>query len=78
MILARRVINKISSIVRGPQVRDRIVVKVVDGSKRKSIEPGFLIGVYRSGTTLLCYILDSCSNIVVPPEISFLHPLADL
>ena len=78
MILARRVINKISRIVQGPPVRDRIVVKVVDGSRRKSLKPGFLIGTYRSGTTLLRYVLDSHSNIAVPPETNFLYPLADL
>ena len=71
MNLARRVINKISRIVRGPQVRDRIVVKVVDASKRKSLKPGFLIGVYRSGTTLLRYVLDSHSKITVPPETNY-------
>ena len=76
--MARRFINKISSIIRGPQVRDRIVVKMVDASRRKSLKPGFLIGVYRSGTTLLRYILDSHSNIAVPPETNFLYPLADI
>ena len=78
MNLARRVLNKINTIIHGPAVRDRIVVKVVDGSKRKSLKPGFLIGTYRSGSTLLRYILDSHSNIAVPPETNFLYPLADL
>lgn len=78
MNLTLRVLNKISTIIHGPPVRDRIVVKVVDGSSRKSLKPGFLIGVYRSGTALLCYILDSHSNIAVPPETNFLYPLADM
>ena len=78
MNLARRLLNKINTIIHGSPVRDRIVVKVVDGSSRKSLKPGFLIGVYRSGTTLLRYILDSHSNIAVPPETNFLYPLADL
>ena len=78
MNLTRRILNKISTIIHGPPVRDRIVVKVVDGSSRKSLKPGFLIGVYRSGTTLLRYILDSHSNIAVPPETNFLYPLADM
>jgi hypothetical protein len=78
MNLARRILNKINTIIHGPPVRDRIVVKVVDSSKRRSLEPGFLIGVYRSGTTLLRYILDSHSKIAVPPETNFLHSLEDL
>ena len=78
MNLAHRILNKINTIIHGPPVRDRIVVKVVDGSKRKSLEPGFIIGVYRSGTTLLRYVLDSHSKIAVPPETNFLYPLADL
>ena len=78
MNLTRRVLNKINTIIHGPSVRDRIVVKMVDASKRKSLKPGFLIGVYRSGTTLLRYILDSHSNIAVPPETNFLYPLADM
>ena len=78
MNLTRRVLNKINTIIHGPPVRDRIVVKMVDASKRKSLKPGFLIGVYRSGTTLLRYVLDSHSNIAVPPETNFLYPLAGL
>ncbi|MCK4622639.1 MAG: sulfotransferase [Desulfuromonadales bacterium] len=78
MNLAQRVLNRISRIVQGPQVRDRIVVKVVDGQRREHLKPGFLIGAYRSGTTLLRYVLDSHSNIAVPPETNFLYPLADM
>ena len=78
MNLTRRVLNKINTIIHGPPVRDRIVVKMVDASKRKSLKPGFLIGVYRSGTTLLRFILDSHSKIAVPPETNFLYPLADM
>jgi hypothetical protein len=78
MNLTRRVLNKINTIIHGPPVRDRIVVKVVDSSKRKSLKPGFLIGTYRSGTTLLRYVLDSHSKIAVPPETNFLYPLADI
>ena len=78
MNLTRRILNKINTIIHGPPVRDRIVVKVVDASKRKSLKPGFLIGVYRSGSTLLRFILDSHSKIAVPPETNFLYPLADM
>lgn len=78
MSLTRRVRNRISNIIHGPPVRERMLVKVLNASERKRLEPGFLIGVYRSGTTLLRYVLDSHSNIAVPPETNFLHPLADL
>jgi hypothetical protein len=50
---------------------------MVDPSNRQTSVPCFLIGVYRSGTTLLRYILDSHSNIAVPPETNFLYQLAD-
>lgn len=40
--------------------------------------PIFIIGVYRSGTTLLRYIIDSHSHISCPPESNFLAPLAQL
>ena len=40
--------------------------------------PCFLIGVYRSGTTLLRFVLDSHSNIAVPPETNFLYELAQM
>ena len=42
--------------------------------------PIFILGLYRSGTTLLLYILDSHSRICCPPEsafIQFLEPLVD-
>jgi hypothetical protein len=78
MGLPQRIINKIIRIVEGPPVRDRIVVKVMDNSNRITLEPCFLIGAYRSGTTLLRFILDSHSNIAVPPETNFLYELAGL
>ena len=40
--------------------------------------PIFVIGVYRSGTTLLRYILDSHSRISCSPETDFLAPLSQL
>lgn len=43
-----------------------------------SVEPIFLIGTYRSGTTLLRYIIDSHSNISCPPESNFISPLSQL
>ena len=78
MHIAKRIFNKILRIIEGPPVRDRLLVKVVDTSQRRHSEPCFMIGVYRSGTTLLRYILDSHSNIAVPPETNFLHSIADI
>jgi protein-tyrosine sulfotransferase len=78
MNLTRRILNRVNTIIHGPAVRERIVVKVVAASMRKRLKPSFLIGIYRSGTTLLRYVLDSHSNIAVPPETNFLYPLADL
>lgn len=53
-------------------------IKLID-EKRVSeydVEPIFIIGTFRSGTTLLRYILDSHSAICCPPESKFLEPLA--
>ena len=41
-------------------------------------EPIFLIGIYRSGTTLLRYVIDSHSSIACPPESEFLVHLHSL
>ncbi len=76
--LWRRVGNKIRRLIEGPPVREKTVVKVVDSSARKRCPPCFLIGVYRSGTTLLRFVLDSHSRIAVPPETNFLNSLADM
>lgn len=58
-------------------VTRRATVTVVpaqdDGHDREA--PIFIIGVYRSGTTLLRYIVDSHSRICCPPESDFLLPL---
>ncbi len=78
MSLGSRVMRKLVRIVEGPPVRERTVVRVVDDKGPRRFRPGFIIGVYRSGTTLLRYILDSHPNIAVPPETNFLEPLASL
>lgn len=43
-----------------------------------TVRPIFIIGTFRSGTTLLRFILDSHSHIACPPESKFLEPLARL
>lgn len=79
MNLINRIINRIKRIVSPPPYRDRIVVKTVSGDDRRQLlPPCFLIGVYRSGTTLLRFILDSHSNIAVPPETNFLYEMAEI
>ncbi|SMC26302.1 Sulfotransferase family protein [Desulfacinum hydrothermale DSM 13146] len=74
----QRLVNKVRRIIEGPPVREKTIVKVVDPSARKRCPPCFLIGVYRSGTTLLRFVLDSHSRIAVPPETNFLSGLAEL
>ena len=78
MNLPKRILNRIKRIVSPPPYRERIVVKTVESDDRLQLPPCFLIGVYRSGTTLLRFVLDSHSNIAVPPETNFMYGLADL
>ena len=59
----------------------RTMVRIVpaQGHEQTQTErPIFVIGLYRSGTTLLRYVLDSHSRIAVPPETAFIPELADL
>lgn len=58
--------------------RERVVVREINAAERKRLPPGFIVGVYRSGTTLLRFVLDSHPNIVVPPESNFLNGVAEL
>jgi len=78
MSLWDQLVNKARNLAVGPQVRERVVVKTVERAGREPLKPGFVIGVYRSGTTLLRYVLDSHPNIAVPPESNFLNGLAEL
>lgn len=68
--------NKLSWIRGAP--RERVVVREINAAERRRLPPGFIIGVYRSGTTLLRFVLDSHSNIAVPPESNFINGLAEL
>lgn len=47
-------------------------------AKPAGLPPVFVLGVHRSGTTLLRLILDSHSRIACPPESFFLRPLEGL
>lgn len=58
--------------------RTRISVVSKDQLAISSSSPIFVIGTFRSGTTLLRYLLDSHSNICCPPETKFLVDLARL
>lgn len=58
--------------------RERVVVREINAAERRRLPPGFIVGVYRSGTTLLRFVLDSHPNIAVPPESNFINGLADL
>jgi protein-tyrosine sulfotransferase len=55
-------------------VRARSRVRVVPATNERSDEPPiFVVGIYRSGTTLLRYVLDSHPRIACPPETNFLN-----
>lgn len=61
-------------VIRRSSVRVVPAVEHVDAA----CVPIFLIGVYRSGTTLLRYIVDSHSRICCPPESFFVAALTPL
>ncbi len=68
--------NKLSRIRGAP--RERVVVREINAGERRRLPPGFIVGVYRSGTTLLRFVLDSHPNIAVPPESNFINGLSEL
>ncbi|MCU7859968.1 MAG: sulfotransferase [Candidatus Thiodiazotropha sp. (ex Lucinoma kastoroae)] len=49
----------------------RTSIKVVTQDRGMDVVPIFLIGTFRSGTTLFRYLLDSHSQICCPPETKF-------
>ena len=54
----------------------RTKVKVITQNSSEEVLPVFLIGTFRSGTTLFRYLLDSHSQLCCPPETKFLEHLA--
>ena len=56
----------------------RTKIHVINQEDIEDIYPVFIIGTFRSGTTLLRYLLDSHSHICSPPETKFLMGLADI
>lgn len=62
------------------RIRDAIFgrtqIKVVSISQKEDIVPVFLVGTFRSGTTLFRFLVDSHSQICCPPETKFLAYLA--
>ena len=61
-------------------VRRRSRVRVVHAKSdtQLKVSPIFLVGMYRSGTTLLRYIIDSHSHICCPPESHFIGMLSPI
>lgn len=56
----------------------RTRIKVVSQEKVDDVVPVFLIGTFRSGTTLFRFLLDSHSRLCCPPESKFLLHLASM
>jgi hypothetical protein len=70
-------LNEISRQMYVDLVRGRSRVRVVPARPTPPSEPPiFIVGVYRSGTTLLRYVLDSHPRIACPPETDFMHHFA--
>ena len=78
MGLPKRIAVRLKRLIEAPPPRERTVVKVVPAEDIQRLPGGFIIGVYRSGTTLLRYVLDSHSKVTVPPESNYLVSLAEL
>lgn len=63
------------------RIRDMLFGKprimVLRDSDMLSFPPFFIVGSFRSGTTLLRLLLNSHRNITCPPETKFLSPLME-
>lgn len=74
----RRALEKLRRIY-GELVRGRTRLEIVTAAiDPADTPPRFLLGPYRSGTTLVRYCLDSHPNLAVPPETDFMAPLLDV
>ncbi len=56
----------------------RTKIKVVSLDKAEEVIPVFIVGTFRSGTTLFRYLLDTHSEICCPPETKFLVNLSGI
>lgn len=61
-------------------IKRRSLVRVMPAQEASTLSysPIFLVGIYRSGTTLVRYVIDSHSQICCPPETDFIVPLSKL
>ncbi len=58
--------------------RTRIKVVRAETDVPQGPRPAFIIGCFRSGTTILRYLLDSHSALCCPPESKFLSPFSEI
>ena len=73
-----RLLTRLRSFLCGAPIRNHTIVRPLVPASDHNVKPIFIIGVYRTGTTLLRFVLDSHPNIAVPPESNFLHALRDI
>ncbi len=76
--MAKRTLARIQRRFRRVLLRARIQHKTFDQGQRSVSPPIFVVGVQRSGTSLLRRILNSHPNIACPPESKFILPLEEL
>jgi hypothetical protein len=74
--VARLLESLVQNAAYGTRRTKRLIV--VPDARPRTAEPIFIVGVHRSGTTLLRLILDSHPRIGCPPESFFLLPLRRL
>lgn len=71
-------LDKIRTIVRD-MLLGRTRIKIMDPvDPSRDVVPVFLVGSFRSGTTLFRYLLDSHSAICCPPETKYLTHFAEM
>jgi len=75
VLKTKQFLRKVSRELRKPRVVERQKI-VVQSEHRGCPNPVMLIGMPRSGTTLMRQVIDSHSNIACPPETFFLREFA--